>query len=112
MQNQTQMIKGQMWVYFEGKTFIYEGPQSSSGAKKKASVAGGDIISPMPGKITKIQKTLGDAVSSGDVVIVMEAMKMEYTLKAHVAGTIEKLNCKVGDQVTLGKLLAQIKEGK
>ncbi len=66
----------------------------------------------MPGKVTKIQKNIGDAVSAGDVVIVMEAMKMEYTLKAHVNGKVEVMNCKAGDQVTLGKLLAQIKEEK
>lgn len=111
MQNQSQMIRGQLWVYFKGKTFLYEGPQSSVSGKKKLAASGGDLISPMPGKVTKILKNIGETVAAGEVVLVMEAMKMEYTLKANITGVVEKINCKLGEQVALGKLLAQIKEG-
>lgn len=111
--NTAQLIKGQLWVHFEGRTFVYENPNEKKFGKKGAGkVHSNEIAAPMPGKITKILKNVGDAVQSGDVVLVMEAMKMEYTLKANVSGTIDTMTCKAGDQVALGKLLVSIKEAK
>ena len=111
MKNTAQMVKGQLWVHFEGRTFIYENPAQKKYGKKGAGKAkSGDMLAPMPGKVTKLLKAVGDRVSAGDVVLVMEAMKMEYTLKADISGEIKTLSCQVGDQVALGKLLAQIKE--
>jgi 3-methylcrotonyl-CoA carboxylase alpha subunit len=57
------------------------------------------MISPMPGKILKILKNVGDEVTKGTGLIVMEAMKMEHTIKASKDGKIEKIFCKEGDQV-------------
>ncbi|MGZ5279078.1 MAG: acetyl-CoA carboxylase biotin carboxyl carrier protein subunit [Pseudobdellovibrionaceae bacterium] len=111
MKNTAQMVKGQLWVHFDGRTFIYENPaQKKFGSKGAGKAKSGDLLSPMPGKVTKLLKKAGDKVAVGEVVLVMEAMKMEYTLKADVAGEITDLACKVGDQVALGKLLAKIKE--
>lgn len=111
--NTAQLIKGQLWVHFEGRTFVFENPAEKKNGKKGAGKAhSNEILAPMPGKITKVLKKPGDGIQAGDVVLVMEAMKMEYTLKASVAGTVESLNCKVNDQVALGKLLVQIKEVK
>lgn len=109
MTAEAQKVAGKLWVHVEGRTFIYE-PEEKSHKKGAGKVKSGDLISPMPGKVTKILKNPGDKIQSGDVVLVMEAMKMEYTLKSEVAGTLESLNCKAGEQVTLGKLLAKIKE--
>ena len=66
----------------------------------------------MPGKITKILKVQGEIVAAGDVILVMEAMKMEYTLKAERAGVVSGLTCSLGEQVSLGKKLAHIDEVK
>lgn len=111
MKNTAQMLKGQLWVHFEGRTFVYENPaQKKFGKKGAGNVSSGELMSPMPGKVTKLLKKTGDKVAAGDVVVVMEAMKMEYTLKAAVSGEVTNVACKVGDQVALGKLLVQIKE--
>jgi biotin carboxyl carrier protein len=111
MKNTAQMLRGQLWVHFEGRTFIYESPaQKKFGRSGAGKAKSGNLIAPMPGKITKLLKKSGDQVQSGEVVLVMEAMKMEYTLKADIGGKIQKINCQVGDQVALGKLLAQIQE--
>ena len=105
------MVKGQLWVHFGGRTFVYENPAQKKFGKKGAGKAkSGDLLAPMPGKVTKLLKKVGDKVAAGDVVLVMEAMKMEYTLKADIAGEVTSVGCKVGDQVALGKMLAQIKE--
>lgn len=104
-----QMIKGVLWVHYDGKTFIYESETQKRKARVKSSqTATGTLTSPMPGKITKIHKQEGDAVKAGEAILVMEAMKMEYTLKADISGVLGKVDCKVGEQVALGKKLVVI----
>lgn len=70
------------------------------------------ILAPMPGKVTKVFVSENQTVQKGDALLVMEAMKMEYTLKADISATVEKIFSKVSDQVTLGFLLVQLKEHK
>ena len=107
---QAQLIKGTLWVHYNGRTFTVD---SSSGqrSRKKAGAGGSSdqVMAPMPGKVTKILVNIGDAVAPGQAVLVMEAMKMEYTLKADIAGEIETVSCAVGEQVALGKSLIRIK---
>jgi biotin carboxyl carrier protein len=67
--------------------------------QKKSSTLTGGMLSPMPGKILKILKNVEDRVEIGDSILVMEAMKMEHTIKASKAGKIEKIFYKEGDQV-------------
>jgi biotin carboxyl carrier protein len=102
-------IKGQIWIHFQGRTFVYENEGSNRRSKKHQGPGDGSLIAPMPGKITRILKNVNDKVTLGDAVIVMEAMKMEYTLKADRDGEIVSISCQPGDQVILGKKLAQIK---
>lgn len=110
---EAQKIKGKLWIHWDGETFVIEDEGTGKNRKKNSKDRhGGDLLAPMPGKVTKIHKQKGDSVAAGDVVLVMEAMKMEYSLKAEAAGVITAVNCKVGDQVTLGKVLAQIKAEK
>src|SRR3989344_3850942 len=67
------------------------------------------ILAPMPGKITKIFIDSGSQVQKSQALLVMEAMKMEYTLKSDLNTVVEKVNVQVGDQVTLGSLLIELK---
>jgi len=106
-----QMVRGVLWVHFQGRTFIYEDPAEKNFSRGQSSgTKSGDLVSPMPGKIIKVLKSLGDPVNVGDVVLVMEAMKMEYSLKSEVTGEVTMIKCQVGDQVALGKTLVQVKE--
>jgi biotin carboxyl carrier protein len=102
----------QVWVHVFGETFIYEPEGAARRKKAKAAqnLAGADIIAPMPGKITKVAAEIGAAVTAGQVLVVMEAMKMEYTLKAKVAGQVTTILCQLGDQVALGQMLVKIEE--
>jgi acetyl-CoA/propionyl-CoA carboxylase, biotin carboxylase, biotin carboxyl carrier protein len=73
------------------------------------AAAGGDALaSPMQGTIVKIAVADGDQVSEGDLVVVLEAMKMEQPLNAHKAGTVAGLSAAVGDVVTAGALICTI----
>ena len=80
-------------------------------AKKAAAAAGGDTLaSPMQGTIVKVAVEDGRQVAEGDLVIVLEAMKMEQPLYAHKAGTIAGLTAEVGATVANGAALCRIED--
>lgn len=66
-----------------------------------------EILSPMPGSVIAVAADSGTEVSEGDVVVVVEAMKMEHSLPAPVSGRVELL-VSVGDQVTVDQVLARL----
>ena len=69
---------------------------------------GGAVPAPMPGTVLDIKVAEGAAVSVGQTVIVLEAMKMEVEVVADVTGTVKAINVKKGDSVTTGQALAVI----
>ena len=101
---------GVVWAHVDGQTFVYENAEKRSrrSGKASANTSPDQILAPMPGKIVKINVMMGSKVAAHDVLVVMEAMKMEYTLKAQAPGLVAKINCVVGDQVTLGQLLVKL----
>jgi acetyl/propionyl-CoA carboxylase alpha subunit len=103
-------IGGQLWFHWQGETFSYEPPRKTKAGGAAGSAEPGKIKSPMPGKIIKVWVKKGEQVEEGRPLIVMEAMKMEYTLTADLSGSVSALNCAEGQQVTLGQLLVEIKE--
>ncbi len=68
----------------------------------------GAIIAPMPGKIIAVEVTAGQAVTKGQKLLTLEAMKMEHTLTAPFDGTVVELNAVAGGQVQVDALLAKI----
>ncbi|MFI7222405.1 acetyl/propionyl/methylcrotonyl-CoA carboxylase subunit alpha [Nonomuraea angiospora] len=86
-------------------------PRRGGAGARKASAAGGDaLVSPMQGTIVKVVATDGDVVNEGDTVVVLEAMKMEQPLAAHKSGTITGLTATVGQTVTSGAAICEIKD--
>ncbi len=72
-------------------------------------VGEGRILAPMPGKIINVMVRRGDAVAQDQPIMIMEAMKMEMTIKAGCAGIVESLAVAVNDQVPEGTTLAEIR---
>ena len=72
------------------------------------AVEGATITAPMPGMIVRYEKQVGDAVSEGETVVVLEAMKMENALPAPASGTIKAINFASGDSVAKGDVLCVI----
>lgn len=104
-----QKLGDTLWVHLDGETFTYEPEKKGSRRKKSGGFSSAsDISAPMPGKITKVAASEGARVSEGQLLIVLEAMKMEYSLKAPIAGTVKSVKCGVGDQVRLGQLLVEV----
>ncbi|SEG99455.1 acetyl-CoA/propionyl-CoA carboxylase, biotin carboxylase, biotin carboxyl carrier protein [Nonomuraea solani] len=85
-------------------------PRRAGGGAKKAAAGGDSLVSPMQGTIVKVVASDGDAVSEGDTVVVLEAMKMEQPLTAHKSGTITGLTAAVGQTVTSGAAICEIKD--
>jgi biotin carboxyl carrier protein len=67
-----------------------------------------DVVAPMPGSILEINVKKGDNVSKGDMLIVLEAMKMENEITAVQAGTVKEIKVKVGDSVDAEDVLLVI----
>lgn len=72
------------------------------------SEAGGNVTSPMPGCLFKLNVALGDTVAEGDVLAIVEAMKMEHNLVAEISGVIANLSVSLGEQVSEGQLILSI----
>jgi len=89
-----------------GETFLFI-REGSYGAGL-AAAATGAILAPMPGKVTSVEVTAGDAVAKGQRLLTLEAMKMEHGLVAPFDGVVAELNTKAGAQVSEGAVLARI----
>ena len=84
-------------------------PKRAGGKKAGAAVSGDSVASPMQGTIVKVAVEDGAEVAEGDVIVVLEAMKMEQPLKAHKAGTVTGLSAEVGTSVGNGEVICDIK---
>ncbi|KRA31374.1 acetyl/propionyl/methylcrotonyl-CoA carboxylase subunit alpha [Nocardioides sp. Root614] len=85
-------------------------PKRAAGKKAGAAASGDSVTSPMQGTIVKVAVEEGQEVAEGDVVVVLEAMKMEQPLKAHKAGTITGLTAEVGVTIGNGEVVCEIKD--
>ena len=75
-----------------------------------AAASGDSLTSPMQGTIVKVAVQDGASVEAGDLIVVLEAMKMEQPLNAHKAGTVSGLSAAVGEVVTSGAAICEIKD--
>jgi oxaloacetate decarboxylase alpha subunit/pyruvate carboxylase subunit B len=83
-------------------------PKPAAPSAAPADVGGTPLKAPMPGMIVKYSKQVGDAVSKGDTVVILEAMKMENALQAPANGTIKAINYSSGDSVAKDDVLCVI----
>ncbi|MGH2922741.1 MAG: biotin/lipoyl-containing protein, partial [Solirubrobacterales bacterium] len=83
-------------------------PRRERKAGGGAPASGDDLVAPLQGNVFKVPVSEGDEVSEGDLVCVIEAMKMENEITAHKAGKIAKLGAKEGASVNPGDVLAKI----
>ena len=79
-------------------------------AASGAAATGDAVAAPMQGTIVKVEVAEGDAVNEGDLIVVLEAMKMEQPLTAHKSGTVTSLSADVGATVTPGSVICDLKD--
>jgi acetyl-CoA/propionyl-CoA carboxylase, biotin carboxylase, biotin carboxyl carrier protein len=85
-------------------------PKRSAGKKATGAVSGDALTAPMQGTIVRVAVGDGDTVAAGDLIVVLEAMKMEQPINAHKAGTITALNAQAGAVVGSGATICEIKD--
>lgn len=83
-------------------------PKVAKAPKAKEKQGSVKINSPMPGKILNVKAKEGDSVKKGDVIILLEAMKMENEIVASQDGVLASVNVAVGDAVEAGDVLATL----
>ncbi len=96
---------GDNWIAtVAGKTFEINVPDAKPDPKKKRSTGGkakksGKVSANIPGKVVTVEVSVGDEVKEGQVVMILEAMKMQNEIQAPVSGTITEIHCEEGQSI-------------
>lgn len=96
-------VRGGVWLSVGGEALFF--PDAEAQASAVASGPGAPL-SPMPGRVVKVFVTSGDAVKAGDPLAAVEAMKMEYLVRAPGDGVVTRVLCQQGQTVAQGQKLA------
>ena len=102
-------LEGDKKAVVNGKTYdisVKEGIESKS--TSSAASGGAEVTAGAPGNVLRIEAPEGTAVNEGDVIMVLEAMKMEIEIKSPVAGTVQSILVAQGDKVVTGQTLATV----
>ena len=99
--------EGDAWrVLVGGKEYSIQvdgGTHSETGrgsaGRSRGSKRSGTISSPIPGKVVTMHVAVGDQVEEGEVLLILEAMKMQNEIQAPIQGTVSEVNCESGDSV-------------
>jgi biotin carboxyl carrier protein len=108
-------IRRQYAVRLGAHSVAVNGPEGQStfalraeDERDEGAAASGECRAPLPGAVTKVLVAVGEVVAEGDGLVVLEAMKMEHTLRAGGAGTVTEVRCAPGQQVDVGDLLVAV----
>ena len=91
---------------FDGEIYVVE--LEEKGARARTRHRDHSMEAPMPGSVLRILVAAGDVVAKGAPLLILEAMKMEHTVRASEAGTVRELHVAVGDQEDADRLLAVV----
>jgi len=95
------------FVFVDGHVFRVI-PVELTGKKKVRKKEEGDLSSPISGKVVNVKVKKGDSVKKGEVLMVIEAMKMEYLIRAPYDGKVKNINFKENDQVEIGQSTVEV----
>jgi 3-methylcrotonyl-CoA carboxylase alpha subunit len=96
-----------LYVMCDGHTEKYTDLTDDLSRYQNQSLSQGGVVAPMPGQVIAVNVKAGDTVKQGDVLVVVEAMKMEHSVTAAKAGTIKQVICSTGDRVEEGVALVE-----
>ena len=98
------------WVSFGGVTLVFE---KTSGGRRGGGMgySSGRLTAPMPGQVRAVHIAVGDSVTKGQTLLVLEAMKMEIRVQAPSDGVVERLAVEEGETVEREQVLVEIGEG-
>ncbi|HSJ43245.1 MAG TPA: biotin carboxylase N-terminal domain-containing protein [Euzebyales bacterium] len=90
------------WIGRDGDAWMLR-EQEALAAARRSATPGGPVVAPMPGTVTAVNVTDGEAVTAGQTLLVLEAMKMEHRITAPTDGTVHGLSVRAGDQVEIDR---------
>lgn len=102
---------GLVWVAAGGHTWCLDLSAPGGERRRGRAVAAGGLEAPMPGKVVRVEVAAGDVVRSGQTILIVEAMKMEHSIRAPRDGKVVALHVAAGDMVASGQPLAEIDGG-
>ena len=100
--------RDEILVAIAGRTYVFttgDDARASGGAGRAGSEI---VVAPMPGKVASVLVAVGDVVAVGQPLVVLEAMKMESTLVAEVAGTVRKVTAVAGAMIEAGTVVVEV----
>lgn len=97
------------WTFIDGQVFTFT-VERRPGQRKRGTGHHGSLTAPMPATVVKVGVKPGDDVRAGEVVVVLEAMKMELPVRAPSGGRITAVNCREGELVQPGVTLVEIED--
>jgi biotin carboxyl carrier protein len=95
------------WVFLDGRTYVVESDRSGASQRRHATDDQMAFAAPMPATVVAISVKPGDAVREGDLLIMLEAMKMELPIKAPRDGRVKSIACREGELVQPGVALVE-----
>ena len=96
---------GETWVFLDGRVYVIGSTDARAGAGRRDEAS---LAAPMPATVVAISVTAGQTVKAGDVLVVLEAMKMELAVTAPHDGRVTALKCRVGELVQPGIPLIEL----
>ncbi len=96
-----------IWVALEGRTWVFEVPRGGGGPGP-AETAENEVRAPMTARVVSVAAAPGAEAREGDLLVTLEAMKMEFRLAAPFAARVEEVLCREGDRVDVGQLLVRL----
>ena len=98
------------FVFLDGDIFKVKRIELTG--RKKAKKKEGDLNSPISGTIVEVKAKEGSKIKKDDVIMIIEAMKMEYLIRSPYDGTVKKIHFKKKDQIEIGQITAEIEKGE
>jgi 3-methylcrotonyl-CoA carboxylase alpha subunit len=89
--------RGRLWIFHDGE--VYEIATEGTDQRRRGAQAHGSLTAPMPATVIAIKVAAGDLVTRGDILILLEAMKMELPVRAPGDGRVKAVHCRAGDLV-------------
>lgn len=99
---------GTAWVFIDGRTFVIEERDGNARGRVHATDDQVSLSAPMPATVIAIKAVPGQDVAAGDLLVLLEAMKMEMPIKAPRAGRVKSLACREGELVQPGVPLLEL----
>lgn len=104
----TAAVNDTRWVFVDGNVYIFELQRPTASRSQKRIRHDESLSAPMPATVVKLHVAPGDAVKAGQLLIVLEAMKMELPVRSNIDARVEAIHCKEGDLVPPGQQLVEL----